>query len=307
MSSDLSPNLIVNQQISKEHELAPVLDRAPTYSPPPDVTTTQSAFDDSVNEDVDVGLLPLEIAEIWDSVFVPSLVARYSTVSESNFPMDVDELIPIIRVAFMSTYPDEISERYVENIVPGEVIFELSMQKLHEYRGRFLGIAAVAVHKFFTRSYYDYNEGLKYCFQTPESIRAFVRSILSPSGARGSFHWAHWYSSHSRHGAYENPLLLEILAKAHFRQVEGANTFSFPRQEPIQALVLALVALNFAFELWSEGTPATDSTMASLECWDWDAIAKEHAEAFENHQAAYGTTPSSANWDKIVSGVRKFM
>lgn len=72
------------------------------------------------------------------------------------------------------------------------------MQKLHEYRGRFLGIAAVAVHKFFTRSYYDYNEGLKYCFQTPESIRAFVRSILSPSGARGSFHWAHWYSSHVR-------------------------------------------------------------------------------------------------------------
>lgn len=36
MSSDLSPNLIVNQQISKEHELAPVLDRAPTYSPPPE-------------------------------------------------------------------------------------------------------------------------------------------------------------------------------------------------------------------------------------------------------------------------------
>lgn len=51
----------------------------------------------------------------------------------------------------------------------------------------------------------------------------------------------------SRHGAYENPLLLEILAKAHFRQVEGANTFSFPRQEPIQALVLALVAVHLLF------------------------------------------------------------
>lgn len=125
-------------------------------------------------------------------------------------------------------------------------------------------------------------------------------------------------------------MLLQILGKAHFKQVEGANTFGFPRQEPIQALILSLVAvsplsfslisasphdsilpqLHHSFELWSEGVFGIHSVMTDPDHWDWNVLSREHAKVFEDRQAAYARLkgiPPSKKWEKIINGARKFM
>lgn len=171
---------------------------------------------------------------------MPTLQARYAVVSESEFPLELDDLVYIVCVAFINTYPQSLAEQYVPIIGPGDSIFELvsfqllncltsflsfrffpeanspdkatfqlqSMLEIQRYRGAFLEIALTVVKKFFNESYYDRDGRLKYCFETPEAIHAYARSVLSPSGVHGTFHWEYNRSSHVRLFNSSSPICL---------------------------------------------------------------------------------------------------
>lgn len=42
-----------------------------------------------------------------------------------TFPLSVNKITHIIQVALVKTYPETMAAMYIENIVPGELIFEL--------------------------------------------------------------------------------------------------------------------------------------------------------------------------------------
>lgn len=129
------------------------------------------------------------------------------------------------------------------------------------YREGFMNVAITLIKGFFTASYKDWEGRCRYCFLDPESISAYVHRILSPSGPAGSFHWDYWESDDvcrpmsypsdhtdtvfetASHGVYEHPMLLEIIVIAHLKRVQGASTRDLPSQEPIQALVRALISV----------------------------------------------------------------
>ncbi|KAI0308740.1 hypothetical protein OF83DRAFT_1160236 [Amylostereum chailletii] len=197
-----------------------------------------------------------------------------------------------IQDLFNEMYPD------VKVVVAkGEVVFDLTMQRLNEWRSM-IGSEALNNVKAYLEiekaDDYDTTEG-RWCFK---SAADYVEWILHTDDSKNApMYWARWNGGASKEGRFQFHLILKTLS-AHLAVVPSRS-----EERPSGALILCLLAVKRALKFSRSGTlivPRGPQGFFSAENWGDQTVRTNEGQVKMNRKARSSLVPISG-WTSPTS------